>query len=135
MTEKQGTISDHFMSAATIYITEAPTGEAMADDHPFLVACKAVEKFMKSEAAKVNQWDKIPPSWSQIKSNIKAAYKHGININDFDTESSMRAELNEKRKAEKEEGQNNDQLEGALTDIGESISQEISQRIFAMVQV
>jgi len=38
--EKKGSIADHFMNAATIYITDKPNGEPMAKDHPFLVACK-----------------------------------------------------------------------------------------------
>jgi len=130
--EKKGSISDHFMNAATMYITEAPQGE-MQKDHPFLVACKAQEELSKSNEAGVNKWDKIPSSWSQMKSNIKAAYNRGIDINSFETESMMRAELNSQRKAEKDELQANTQVDEALTDVAESLSPEISLRLFAFV--
>lgn len=131
---KKSTIADHFMSAATMYITEKPTGEEMPKDHPFLVACKEQETFSKSAAAGENQWDTIPRVWTQLKSNIKQAYNNGIDINDYDSENSVREELNKRRKEAKEKGENNQESE-ALTDLAETASQPLSQRVFAIAQM
>jgi len=137
LSAKKGTISDHFMDAAKMYITDKPkNGEKMEKDHPFLVACKDQEALSKSSASGVNQWDTIPPNWSQMKSNIKQAYNKGIDINVFDTESKMRDTLNEVRKAEREaKVEEVSQVEQALDDATEGLSPELSQRIFAIVQV
>jgi len=127
---KKASIADCFMSAAQIYITDKPDGEPMPKDHAFLMACKAQEDFSKSTEAGLNQWDKIPANWSQMKSNIKAAYNKGIDINDFEYESKMREELNNIRKEEK--GEKVDQVEDSLSDVTESASPELAQRLFAI---
>lgn len=131
---KKGSIADHFMNAATMYITEKPNGEPMAKDHPFLVACKMEEEFAKSKDAGVNQWDKIPPNWSQMKSNIKAAYNMGLDITSYKDEFSMRKDLNEARKVKKGEVvEAVDQVDTALQDAVEQANPEISLRLFAIV--
>jgi hypothetical protein len=136
LSAKKGTISDHFMDAAKMYITDKPDGQPMAKDHPFMQACIDQEALSKSSAAGVNQWDKTPANWSQMKSNIKQAYNKGIDINGFETESKMRATLNEVRKAERAAKVDEvDQVEQALTDATEGLSPELSQRIFAIVQI
>lgn len=138
--ERKGTISDHFMSAATLYIKE-PRGDngEMLKDHPFMVACESQEKISKSEAAGIHQWDKIPSQWSQMKSNIKAAYNMGLDITEFSTESSMRKDLNELRKADKESKKTPDekaegQVEGSLTEVVNDGNVVVSQRLFAIVE-
>jgi len=136
---QQGTLSDHFMSAAQVYIKAPKKGEEMQEDHPFLVACEKVESFMKSEAAGINQWDKIPAVWSQLKSNMKAAFNLGMDINAFDTESSMRKELNERRKAKKAETVSPEQkaleqAQEAVSELVEKGDTALSQRIFAIVE-
>lgn len=126
---KKASIADCFMDAAKIYITDKPKGK-MENDHPFLLACKSQEEFSKSGEAKANQWDKIPANWSQMKSNIKAAYNKGIDVNDYKTEASLREDLNKIRKAEK--GEKVDQVEDSLTDATEGASPELTQRLFAI---
>jgi len=138
--QSKNTLSDHFLSAASIYIKDVnTTGEDMASDHPFLVACDAQEKISKSEQAGINQWDKIPRSWSQLKSNVKAAYNMGLDINSYTTESSMRKDLNEARKAAKEANKTPEELaaeqvESALDVLTESGNTALSQRLFAITE-
>lgn len=137
--DKKGTLSDHFMDAAKVYIKKPKKGETMEEDHAFLVACAAQEKASKSESAGRFQWDKVPPSWSQMKSNLKAAFNMGIDINKYETESSLRKDLNEARKAQKEanktpEEKAKEQLEGAVDDMVENGETTISQRIFAIIE-
>lgn len=138
--DKKGTISDHFMDAAKMYITKKPKkGEEMAVDHAFLVACNAQETASKSESAGMYQWDKVPPAWSQMKSNIKAAFNMGLDINSYTSESAMRKDLNEARKAAKAENKSDEekaqeQVEGALDDMVKSGNVLISQRVFAIVE-
>lgn len=128
---KKGSIADHFMNASMMYITEKPNGEPMAKDHPFLVACKAQEELSKSPASGAKQWDKIPASWSQMKSNIKAAYNMGLDINSYKDEFSMRKDLNAARKEAKEEAV--DQVEQGLEDAVQGGNPEMNLRLHAIV--
>lgn len=134
LSEKKGTLSDHFMSAAKMYIKDKPVGE-MAVDHPFLVACKAQEMASKSKEAGINQWDKVPAAWSQMKSNIKASYNMGIDINEYEQERPLRDELNKQRKAKKdaEATKEGEQVDEALQDAVNTVSPEVALRLFAIV--
>lgn len=138
--EKKGTLSDHFMDAAKMYILRPPVeGEEMAEDHAFLVACSLQEKASKSDSAGLYQWDKVPASWSQMKSNIKQAYNMGLDINTFTSESAMRKELNTLRKEAKEQNKTpeqraQEQVESALSEMVEGENTIISQRVFAIVE-
>lgn len=129
--EKKGSIADHFMNASTIYITAKPDGEPMAKDHPFLVACKAQEELSKSPAAGLSRWEKIPASWSQMKSNIKAAYNMGLDINSYKDEFTMRNDLNAARKAKKEDAV--DQVEQGIADAVEGANPEVNLRLHAIL--
>lgn len=62
--------------------------------------CAYAEGVFKSKHKKGT---KIPKHWTQVKSNIKAAMRKDIDLNDHETESSMRKALNEARKAERAE--------------------------------
>ncbi len=133
---KKSTVADHFMSAAKLYIQDKnTTGEDMAKDHPFLVACKDQENLSKSSAAGVNQWDVVPSVWTQIKSNIKAAYNMGMDVSSYEKEGALRKDLNEARKEKKKAEEGETQVDQALSDAVEGLNPEVSLRIFALVQM
>jgi hypothetical protein len=81
----------------------------------FLAACEVEENFLTSDAGKemvqaafkrehligAEFKGTVPKTWSQAKSNIKQAWKAGIDPKSHETESALRKELNEKRKAAK----------------------------------
>lgn len=96
----KGAISQHLMICARKFVD----GKTKAlDVDMFLTACKQEEKFIKSQEAGINRQDRVPPCWTQAKSNIKAAADFGLSPADFKTESAMRKALNECRKAAKQE--------------------------------
>lgn len=91
----------------------------------FLAACEVEENFLTSDAGKQMVQEafkrehligaeftgKVPKTWSQAKSNIKQAWRAGIDPKAHSTESALRKELNEKRKAAKPESKVDSTLE------------------------
>lgn len=83
----------------------------------FAKACEDIEKFVKSDAGRVEveqaitregfkgvtfDGAKLPKTWAQAKSNILVAWgKFRMDIKSYDTESAMRKALNAKRQAAK----------------------------------
>lgn len=107
---KKSIVSQELMELAAQFVTgkkfnvgAAPNGlKEFRSEVPsgFLGACYEAEQWAKSDAAGVNKVEKIPTCWSTAKSNIKAAFvDFGLLVTDYDTESALRKDLNEKRKA------------------------------------
>lgn len=108
MASREGsTVSDHLLTLAK--------GSDTLDS--FLTACKATEKYIKSDAgaadvrsaleqvdADMTQADidavvgEVPASWRQAKNDIKRAWENGLNPQDFKTKRAMKDALNKKRK-------------------------------------
>lgn len=67
----------------------------------FEAACKLAENYIKSDSAGRQKTSTLPRCWTQAKSNIKAALNFGIDLSAYNTESSLRKEVNKARKAAK----------------------------------
>lgn len=83
--------SAHLMMVARQYPTEKA----------FEAACKAAEEWILSDKAGKAKLSKLPRSWINAKSNIKAGIRRGMKLDDYPTESALRSKLTEIRKAEK----------------------------------
>lgn len=136
--EEKATLSDHFLSAAKLYIKKPKEGEEMLEDHPFLAACKAQEKLSK-ESKGMDAWDTVPRSWTQLKSNMKQSFNIGLDVNKYKTEGALRTDLNKARKDKKEADKTPEQKAveqvteslGSIVETGETV---IQQRIFAIIE-
>lgn len=127
-------MSDHFLLAAQTY----SHGKNLKDEkartklvESLVSIIVAEEKFMKSEnCPTVDRWDKIPPAWSQCKSNIKKGIEAGFNPSDYKTMSKYRKALNDFRKGNKpDEGEK-------ATDQAQEVNAsnpEIGQRMLALL--
>ena len=106
--ESGGQVSQHLLGLA----------QTFESVDQFIGACKLEEAFLKSDAGKALVADvfnkqgikesfdgNAPKCWTQAKSNIKRAWKAGIDPKGHQTESELRKALIAKNKAEKPENQ------------------------------
>lgn len=92
------------------------------DYERFLDACKAEEKWLKSDEAGSKKVTTIPRCFIQAKSNIKQAMKLGLDPNDYKSESELRKAKNEANKAAKEEAEGETMTVDYSSDLGKVVS-------------
>lgn len=100
VTTKTGSISNALLVVARQFQSQSTIGTVSSvNADRFLDACKLEESFIRSTEARRNKVDKLPRSFTQPKSNIKAALNLGLSLANFNTESSLRKEVQALRKA------------------------------------
>ena len=101
-------VSNHLLVLARTcsIVGTSPTGKKEYKGEPtgFLGDCFVEETWAKSTEAGVHMTDTIPRCWTQAKTNIKAAMLLGLDLNDFETESSLRKAVQEARELMKAAG-------------------------------
>ena len=115
-----GGVSQHLLKVAQGFTTAKA----------FLSACEIDEAWIKSDDAYANKVDKLPRCWTQAKSNIKAAFKHGLDLSSYEKEFDMRKDLNDKRKGT----ENQTDQQKAQKALGDVIEKVIDPRIGGVIE-